>query len=352
VWWQNDDPLTGFNGGVFAVIGFGGFVEAARIKIRPNLINIAQGTYYNYLGTHEIGHTFNLQDCVSNTGCNGTENTIMRGHSDGISSSNVFNTSGPKECDIVKVRAIYCSSPSPEPTPTPTPPQTEADCQNNGWYWNFAGGYCQEDVWCTLDFEVCDPGSWSSWRCECVTQSPVVVDVTGNGFALTNSAAGVSFDLDSDGSREQIPWTASGCDDAWLALDRNGNGSIDDGTELFGNFTPQPAPPPGKERNGFVALAEYDTPANGGNDDGLLTQADLIFSSLRLWQDTNHNGLSEPSEIHTLSSFSVASIKLDYKLSKRSDEYGNQFRYRAKINDKTGSQVGRWAWDVFLTSQP
>src|SRR5262249_9506213 len=111
LWWQKDDPQSGFNGGVFVALGFGEVVEAARIKILPGVPNVAQGTYYNYLGTHEVGHTFNLADCVSASGCNGTEPTIMRGHSDGITSSNTFNTSGPKECDISKVQAIYCDAP-------------------------------------------------------------------------------------------------------------------------------------------------------------------------------------------------------------------------------------------------
>lgn len=109
LWWQRDDPENGFNGGVFAVIGFGGWVESARIKIHPNTPNVAQGTYYHYLGTHEVGHTFNLLDCISGTGCNGTEPTIMRGHSDGITSSNTFNTSGPKDCDLNKVQNIIAT---------------------------------------------------------------------------------------------------------------------------------------------------------------------------------------------------------------------------------------------------
>jgi hypothetical protein len=115
LWWQNDDPLNGFNGGVFAVLDADNFVRAGRIKIHPNAPNIAQGTYFDYLGTHEVGHTFNLDNCTSFTGCNGTEDTIMKGHSDGITTPNSFNSSGPKACDIMKVRSIYCAAASPTP---------------------------------------------------------------------------------------------------------------------------------------------------------------------------------------------------------------------------------------------
>lgn len=179
--------------------------------------------------------------------------------------------------------------------------------------------------------------------------SPILIDTSGDGFSLTDASHGVDFDLNANGFDERVSWTSADSDDAFLALDRNGNGTIDNGTELFGNFTLQPSSP---TPNGFLALAWFDDASQGGNSDRLISSADSVFLSLRLWIDTNHNGVSESSELHSLSSHGVEAIALDYREMNRFDRNGNEFRYRARVERSRGTRIGRWAWDVFLVSSP
>jgi hypothetical protein len=208
-----------------------------------------------------------------------------------------------------------------------------------------AGG-CNYDSWEDCSIYGDPPLIWNWTQCQCITRpSPIIIDVNGDGFALTDGPGGVHFDLNPDRVAEKLSWTAAGSDDALLALDRNGNGAIDNGTELFGNFTPQP---PSKTPNGFVALAVYDKPAHGGNGDGVINSLDKIYGSLLLWQDTNHNGISEASEIHSVRALGVSGIDLAFSNAPNLDAHGNLFKYQSRVKGTRGSGVGVWAWDVFF----
>lgn len=348
VHWEIDMPSQGYNAETLSDLGDFG-VESATIKVRPDLV-VQNSTYFNYLGSHEIGHTFNLNDCISTTtpACFAPGLTIMGPHT-----NTALDAQGPTSCDFAAVANIYCpSTPTPTPTPTPSPtPANQDECESINWFWNPFADSCQSDPppSCELLPEVCENGIWSFQWCGCIPyNTPILVDVAGDGFALTSSAVGVSFNLNNVGGNERLAWTSPSDDDGWLVLDRNGNGMIENGTELFGDVTPQPKPPAGSNRNGFRALAEYDKPGHGGNGDGEITQTDAIFSRLGLWQDTNHDGVFESHELRTLSAAGISSLELDYREYKKTDVYGNAFRYRAKVKNVQGQQLGRWAWDVIL----
>lgn len=217
----------------------------------------------------------------------------------------------------------------------------DGDC-NDGDPWIYPEAPCDEmncmaDQDCDGEYDCTDPNCYAC---------PVIIDAAGDGYNLTDVTNGVRFDLNSNGRPEQLSWIVANTDDAFLVLDLDGNGTIDNGKELFGNFSEQPGIT--KERNGFLALAEYDKPEKGGNGDGTIDSQDQVFSSLRLWRDTNHNGISEPGELKTLPELDVVSLDLKYHESKKTDEFGNQFRYRAKVDDANKAKVNRWAWDVFL----
>jgi len=191
-----------------------------------------------------------------------------------------------------------------------------------------------------------------------ICTTPIIIDTEGEGFHLTSAENGVTFDIRGDGQPMRISWTAPGYHNAFLALDRDGNGAITSGKELFGNITAQPQ---SATPNGFLALAEFDKPENGGNGDGVIDEQDAVFSKLVLWIDDDHDGISQPGELHGLSEFGIHSLSISYFESRKTDEFGNQFRYKARVNprkedrdsrDETvAGEVGRWAYDVFFVTK-
>jgi hypothetical protein len=186
----------------------------------------------------------------------------------------------------------------------------------------------------------CQSGSWT-----CGPGSPIIVDVRNDGYNLTSAKDGVLFDLNGDGKLSKISWTRENDDDSWLSLDRNGNGKIDNGLELFGNFTKQPR---SVNPNGFIALAEFDKLIGGGNANGQIDKGDRIFPKLQMWTDSNHNGVSEASELRSLDAAKIVSIDLNFKESKWRDIYGNQFRFKAKAEFADRRNKNDWVYDVFL----
>jgi hypothetical protein len=175
---------------------------------------------------------------------------------------------------------------------------------------------------------VCAAGEVSA---EC---SPILIDLGNNGISLGEAGVGVYFDINADGVRDHLQWVRSGGDEGFLALDRNADGIVDDGSELFGVGTPmilegRSAP------NGFVGLAQYDLRQLGGNDDGLITEADAIWPQLRIWVDANADGVSTYSEMRTLTSYGITALETIPKIRKFVDAAGNVIPY--------------WAWAMRTT---
>ena len=289
------------------------------------------------------------------------------------------------------------------------PPANSTECDDLGMFWNFSGNFCQDDpptqivcegvsafwnhtsticvhepaigmcgggadwgnyfstgCWTGLGLfggSLCDrssqfkskcfqyDGDYDSQYCVCTGcgscgGSPILIDVPG-GFEMTDVANGVRFDLNSIGGLDRVSWTSPTSTAAWLVLDRNRDGYINNGKELFGNFTFQSELSP-DEKNGFRALAEWDKPENGGNSDSVISQSDDAFRKLRLWRDGNQNGLSDPGELHGLWEYGIERISLEYRESRHRDEYGNEFRYRAKVYGADDTKISRWAYDVYL----
>lgn len=189
--------------------------------------------------------------------------------------------------------------------------------------------------------------SGASWGSGC---SPIVIDLARDGVELGKAGTGVYFDVNADGVRDHVQWVRPGGDEGFLAMDRSGNGLVDDGAELFGVGTPlvldgRNAP------NGFVGLAQYDARELGGNDDGWITDADAVWPQLRIWLDVNADGVSTFDEMRTLQSFGITALETIPKIRKHVDDAGNVIPYWAWVLQK--GRGGRAAMvDVYFRQLP
>jgi hypothetical protein len=294
---------------------------------------------------HELGHRLGLGHPGDYAGSNcfagqtimqGATNINCTGGSTEVTGYDVAQANrqfdSPETCPLDEPNpTAYGEEATPTPTPTPDPPPPPpppGECNQfpsvcdppDGWSWEWC---------CCVNEYLLNNGSWPC------TDTPVIYDSNHDGLDLSDAEHGVAFDIDANGSLDIIAWPIDP-DDRLLVYDRNGNGKVDDARELFGNKTPQPDSPSGWAQNGFLALAEFDKPKNGGNDDGLFSIADRGFSLLRLWSDKHRNGTSESDELETLPTDLV--IELKYHRMNKYDRNGNRLRYRS----------GKWVWDVIF----
>jgi Ca2+-binding RTX toxin-like protein len=166
--------------------------------------------------------------------------------------------------------------------------------------------------------------------------SPVILDLDGDGVETIGVKDGAYFDHDGNGFAEQTGWTSS--DDGLLVMDRNGDGVIDSGKELFGDQTLLQDGQ--KAANGFQALAELD-----GNSDGTIDSNDAAYAQLKIWQDLDGDGYASADEIKTLSELGIASINTGYATSTFVDINGNEHQQVGsftKTDGTTGTATDVW----------
>lgn len=162
-------------------------------------------------------------------------------------------------------------------------------------------------------------------------RDPLILDLGIEGIELKSLENGVNFDLDNNSFAEKTAWI--GTEDGFLALDRNNNGKIDNGGELFGDQVTMKDG--SKSASGFEALKELDD-----NEDGVINCKDVAFGNLLVWIDANHNGKSESGELKSLNEIGVKSTSLDYKkVSLVDDETGSRIAETADVIIKKGDAV-------------
>jgi hypothetical protein len=264
-----------------------GAITGAFITVWPQQANGADCTEgWENLLAHEIGHVLGLGDAYNNPGCTGT----MMG-------SSPTDVTG-ELCDAVHQT---WSTPSEANPPDP--------------------------------ITICDDPDRMDGTC-----SPILINLRPGPYKLSGGDDPVTFDIDADGLPNRIGWTSRESGIAFLALDRNGNQTIDDGSELFGTATLLRSGV--RAANGFEALRELDS-----NGDAVIDASDEQWRALLLWIDTSHDGVSQSEELQKVDISPVRSIETGYHWTNRRDSTGNVFRYRGTAHFGDGS---RTIWDVYF----
>ena len=161
---------------------------------------------------------------------------------------------------------------------------------------------------------------------------PIIIDLNKNGITSTKLNNTIYFDHDNNNFKEASSWIDKG--DAFLALDKNSNGLIDNGNELFGNHTISNTRfkyTNNKATNGYEALKAYDL-----NGDNVIDSKDEIYDKLLLWKDSNQNAITDKGELIKLKDSGIVSIDLNYK-NTSIDEKGNTIKQSSTVTFEDGS---------------
>ena len=225
---------------------------------------------------------------------------------------------------------------------------TELLLKPNTVRWN---SYYDLDTYLTpVAFDIAGEGDYSfrlgaEIRHRVELYSPIVLDFISKSDKVRTlqHAEGVKFDLDANGNAERTGWV-DGLDGAFLALDLNKNGKIDDGSELFGQSTILENGK--KAKHGYEALAHYDA-----NKDGKIDSKDPVFNDLVVWFDKNVDGVSQKHELYSLTEKDVTALSVSYtELAGNSGfDKGNLVKYKAKFfGPSSCPETGCNSYDVFF----
>ena len=181
---------------------------------------------------------------------------------------------------------------------------------------------------------------------------PLIIDLGQDGIHLGDKGVGVMFDLMATGTPIKMQWTAPSGNDAFVMIDKNGNGIVDNGSELLTNYN-QLMLQNTQAPNGFADLAQYDLVSLGGNDDGFISEADTVWHDLRLWLDSNADGISTPNEILKPQSIGLTHLYTIPKENNRKDAAGNLlplWAWSKNLNKKSHNKYKMV--DVFFLALP
>jgi hypothetical protein len=239
---------------------------------------------------------------------------------DGTRSDSCGNGQG---CDLGQFRVerqCSCGTPPPSCTPDGGSCTHPSDCCNNDCVYSMCWG------------------------------TPILIDLQSNNsnYHLTSPADGVQFDLSANGIPVQVGWTQPEGQVGFLAIDRNDNHLIDDGSELFGtSFRKSDG---SRAANGFDALEDIDR--SGGTPDGRVDANDAAYSQIIVWLDRNHDGQSQRAELLSLREARITALFTQYEEILRVDRNGNKYRYiGSALLHRRGKEFPRKLTDVILAHE-